>query len=86
MITKKKKTANAFVHVEWKNKSQEDARQFLKIHNLLLEDLKQNSRWKTRYSDKKKGLYILQCSCGSDMKLKPSLTRKNHQMYAFSIC
>ncbi|PKY62980.1 hypothetical protein RhiirA4_490563, partial [Rhizophagus irregularis] len=79
-------TANAFVHLEWNNKSQEDAYQFLKIHNLLLEDLKQDSRWKTRYSDKKKGLYILQCSCGSDMKLKSSLTRKNRQMYAFVGC
>jgi hypothetical protein len=35
---------------------------------------------------KKKGLYILQCSCGSDMKLKSSLTRKNRQMYAFVGC
>ncbi|GBC23553.2 hypothetical protein GLOIN_2v1777513 [Rhizophagus irregularis DAOM 181602=DAOM 197198] len=34
---------NAFVHVEWKNKSQEDAYQFLKIHNLLLENLKQDT-------------------------------------------
>ncbi|CAB4413939.1 unnamed protein product [Rhizophagus irregularis] len=79
-------TSGAFVHVEWKNKSQEDAYQFLKIHNLLLENLKQDSKWKTQYSDKKKGLYILQCSCGSDIKLKSSLTRKNRQMYTFIGC
>ncbi|PKC54590.1 hypothetical protein RhiirA1_477030 [Rhizophagus irregularis] len=32
------------------------------------------------------GLYILQCSCESDIKLKSFLTRKNCQMYAFVDC
>jgi len=59
---------------------------FLKSHNLLLEDLGQDNKWKIRYSDKKKGLYILQCSCGSDMTLKSSSTRKNRQMYAYVGC
>ena len=38
---------NLFVHINWTNDSQKDAFQFLKSHNLLLESLEQDSKWKT---------------------------------------
>jgi hypothetical protein len=43
-----------------------------------------------RSSIKNKGIYILQCCCGSDMSLKNSnpeaKTRKSRQMYKFVGC
>ncbi|RIB19246.1 hypothetical protein C2G38_2036221 [Gigaspora rosea] len=48
------------------------------------------SRWKTRWSDKKNGATLYQCSCGSDMesarKTDVEKQRKLRQMYDFVGC
>ena len=45
---------------------------FLKEHNLILEHIQPENKWKIRCSIKTKGIYILQCCCGSDVSKKPN--------------
>jgi hypothetical protein len=70
-----------FTDVKWT--SQNSAISFLKEHNLVLEDIQPENKWKIRCSIKTKGIYILQCCCGSDMGLKK---RKSRQIYKFVEC
>jgi hypothetical protein len=58
-----------FVNLQWGNNTQEKAIVFLQQYNLILENILPEHKWKTRYSDKAKGIYVLQCCCGSDMSL-----------------
>ena len=83
-------SASEFTDLEWTTQS--DATSFLLKYNLLLEEIHPEHKWKIRYSNKVKGIYILQCCCGSDMSLKKSKsgeevkTRKTRQMYNFVGC
>ena len=74
--------SSLFTSIEWT--TQTEAQKFLESHDLFLEDLKPNNKWKIRYSDKKKGVFILQCCCGSyNLENK---VRKSRQMYKFVGC
>ncbi|PKY16270.1 hypothetical protein GLOIN_2v1883656 [Rhizophagus irregularis DAOM 181602=DAOM 197198] len=76
-----------FTDRKWE--SQNDATSFLKVHNLILEN-KPERKWKVRYSNKAKGICLLQCCCGSDASLRPkngnSKARKSRQIYKFVGC
>ena len=61
-------SASEFTNVKWE--SQDNAICFLKEHNLILESIQPEHKWKTCYSNKVKGIYLLQCCCDSDMSLK----------------
>jgi hypothetical protein len=77
-----------FTDVKWE--SQNNAISFLKKYNLILENIQPEHKWKVRYSNKDKGIFLLQCCCGSDMSLKKSnsevKTRKSRQMFKFVGC
>ena len=45
-------------NINWE--SQSSAISFLKEHNLILENQSER-KWKVRYSDKSKGIWLLQC-------------------------
>ena len=82
-----------FINLQWNIKTQENAIAFLQCHNLILETILPEHKWKIRYSDKAKGIYILQCCCGSDMSLntkklnsEEARTRKSRQIYKFVGC
>ncbi|CAB4467023.1 hypothetical protein RhiirA1_447524 [Rhizophagus irregularis] len=76
-----------FTDKKWE--SPNDAAPFLKEHGLILEN-KPERKWKVRYSDKAKGICLLQCCCGSDASLRPkngnSKARKSRQVYKFVGC
>lgn len=76
-----------FTDRKWE--SQKDAASFLKEHNLILENNPER-KWKVRYSNKAKGICLLQCCCGSDVNLRPkngnSKARKSRQIYKFVGC
>ncbi|RIA90363.1 hypothetical protein C1645_805785 [Glomus cerebriforme] len=76
-----------FTDIKWE--SQSNAVSFLKEHDLILEN-RPERKWKVRYSNKSKGIYLLQCCCGSDMSLKQkkdkAKIRKSRQMYKFVGC
>src|SRR6266498_1981714 len=77
-------SSSELTNLKWK--TQDNATSFLLKHNLLLEEIRSEYKWKIRYSNKAKGIYVLQCCCGSDMSLKKSeevKTRKARQMYNF---
>jgi hypothetical protein len=80
-----------FTDLKWE--SQIYAISFLKKHNLILENIQPEHKWKVRYSNKSKGIYLLQCCCGSDMSLnskksnsEETKTRKSRQMFKFVGC
>ena len=77
-----------FTDVKWE--SQDNAICYLREYNLILESIQPEHKWKIRYSNKVKGIYILQCCCGSDIGLKKSNSeakaRKSRQMYKFVEC
>jgi len=82
-----------FTDVNWEWESQNSAHSFLRKYNLVLENIQPEHKWKVRYSDKTKGIYLLQCCCGSDMSLKSKKsnseevkTRKSRQMFKFVGC
>ncbi|GBC07256.1 hypothetical protein RclHR1_07340002 [Rhizophagus clarus] len=70
--TKKKQLHSLLISefIDVKYVSQDSVITFLKKHNLILEDIQLESKWKVRCSIKIKGIYILQCCCESDMDLK----------------
>ncbi|PKK72656.1 hypothetical protein RhiirC2_373644, partial [Rhizophagus irregularis] len=74
-------------NIKWE--SENDAVSFLKEHNLVLEN-RDERKWKVRYSDKAKGIYLLQCCYGSDMSSKKKngedKIRKLRQDYKFVSC
>ncbi|GBB97447.1 hypothetical protein RclHR1_00030004 [Rhizophagus clarus] len=76
-----------FTNRKWE--SQNDAASFLKDHNLMLESNPER-KWKVRYSNKAKGICLLQCCCGSDVSLRPKngnlKVRKSRQVYKFVGC
>ena len=85
--------ASSFVNLEWSNKTQGNAIVFLQQYNLVLEYILPEHKWKMRYSNKDKEIYVLQCCCGSDMnlnskksKLEEAKTRKTRQVYKFVGC
>src|SRR6266498_5463941 len=98
LTQKQKKQLNSlpvskFINLEWSNKTQEDAINFLQHYNFILENILPEHKWKIRYSDKVKGIYVLQCCCRSDMSLntkKSNLgeakTRKSRKIYKFVGC
>src|SRR5215216_5004512 len=79
-----------FTDVKWE--SQNNAIFLLEKHNLILESIQPEHKWKVRYSNKAKGIYLLQCCCGSDMSLNSkkstseAKTRKSRQMFKFVGC
>jgi hypothetical protein len=82
-----------FVNLQWGNNMQEKAIVFLQQYNLILENILPEYKWKTCYSDKAKGIYVLQCCCGSDMSLNTkksnsgeAKTRKSRKIYEFISC
>ncbi|CAB5193703.1 unnamed protein product [Rhizophagus irregularis] len=73
-----------FTDKKWE--SPNDAVPFLKEHGLILEN-KSERKWKVRYSDKAKGICLLQCCCGSERpKNGNSKARKSRQVYKFVGC
>ncbi|RIA90361.1 hypothetical protein C1645_876147, partial [Glomus cerebriforme] len=74
-----------FTDIKWE--SQTHAVSFLKEHGLILIETRQEHKWKVRYSNKSKGICLLQCCCGSDMSLKSKTNiRKSNQTYKFVGC
>jgi hypothetical protein len=80
-----------FTDIEWE--SQTDAAPFFKEHDLIFENTKPpkpERKWKVRYSNKARGICLLQCCCGSDVSLRPkngnSKARKSRQTYKFVGC
>lgn len=80
-----------FTDIKWE--SQYDAISFLEKYNLILENIQPEHKWKVHYSYKAKGIYLLQCCCGSDMSLdskksnsEETKTRKSRQMFKFVGC
>ncbi|CAB4467021.1 uncharacterized protein OCT59_014112 [Rhizophagus irregularis] len=75
-----------FTDIKWE--SQTDAASFLREHELILEEPKR--KLKVRYSNKAKGIRLLQCCCGTDASLRPkngnSKARKSRQTYKFVGC
>ncbi|CAG8689520.1 16303_t:CDS:2, partial [Dentiscutata heterogama] len=70
---------------------QKDAKEYLSFQGLWPPYVSNpTSRWKTRWSDKKNGATLYQCSCGSDMesarKTDVDKQRKLRQMYDFVGC
>ncbi|CAG8499446.1 15647_t:CDS:2 [Dentiscutata erythropus] len=70
---------------------QKDAKEYLSFQGLWPPYVSNpTSRWKTRWSDKKNGATLYQCSCGSDMesarKTDVEKQRKLRQMYDFVGC
>ncbi|CAB5193707.1 hypothetical protein RhiirA5_381319 [Rhizophagus irregularis] len=80
-----------FINNVWK--SQTDADSFLREHDLTLED-EPKRKFKVRYSDKVKSIWIFQCCCGIDPTLRRkenakndnSKARKSRQIYEFVGC
>ena len=72
-----------FTDVKWE--SQNNAISFLQKHNLILENIQPEHKWKVRYSNKVKGIYHLQCCCGSDMNLMPKKSNSKEDNSIFKI-
>ncbi|PKY40177.1 hypothetical protein RhiirA4_530939 [Rhizophagus irregularis] len=76
-----------FTDKKWE--SQNDAASFLNKHNLILKN-KSERKWKVRYSNKAKGICLLQCCCGSDMSLRQkngkTRIRKSRKIHKFVGC